>query len=296
MNTISYISVSMLLLTNTAYAQEQSQWVEWIADAGVSFPQTENLHFSAFVNDEQNDSRLKLSGYFGRYYQLTSLTRLQFMGLLSVEQFSDFDQMNNRTVGANLGLRHKFGVGFNVPFIKLAVEYQDNQFDANSWDNTMLSARVALGQHFTDRLSASASFEANKMDGGAGPTVVAGLSSAPFDQTFWRASVNMDYLLSQDWMVSAQYTRREGDFDSACTGPNVAIVLDTMKVKAITKDTIFNGCVYQLDGSANIYSMSLSYAVSEHSAMNLDAHFYEGSADVLDYRARSVQLSFNYRY
>lgn len=295
MKKFKYFALGGYLFIGCIYA-ENSQWVEWIADVGVSYSHVQNLNFSAFSNDENSDNLWRINGSFGRYYQLSGTTRMQVMVLASTEIYSDFDKMNNQAIGTSIGFRHKFGVGFNVPYVQLNMEYFDRKFDADGWSHKILSGRVELGQHITERLTLSGSVIVSEMDGKKGPQIIPDLSSRPFDQQFWRATIALDYLISQDWLASIDYSRRQGDFHSACTVENVEWVLETMKVKAITTDEIFGGCVYQLDGDTNIYSASLSYAISEHAAVNLDARFFDGHADTLDYEANDIQLSFNYRY
>lgn len=295
MKIIQCSCLSMLMICAGARAQN-SQWVEWIADVGVAYAQMQNINFSAFSNDEHNDHRFRVNGNFGRYYQFTSTTRMQFSVLLDAEQYADFSKMDNHTVGVNLGLRHKFGVGFDVPYLQLNAQYLDTSYGASGWDHKLVNGRLEIGRHFGERLSASGSIAVSAMDGGVGQVIIAGISSQPFDQHFWRAAFTLDYLLSQNWLASLEYSYRGGDFHSACTVENVGKVLATMQVTAITVDTIFNGCVYRLDGKSHRYSASISYALSEHAAINLDTHLNEGSADGLNYSANGIQLSYNYRY
>jgi hypothetical protein len=134
------------------------------------------------------------------------------------------------------------------------------------------------------------------MNGNPWNTIVPDFSSEVFDQEFWHAFIFADYILSPNWLLSLAYGRKEGDFHSACTVENVNKVLDTMQVKAITNDDIFGGCVYQLDGSSNIYSTNLSYALTNHSALNLSVEFYRGDASSLSYQGSNIQMSYNYRY
>jgi hypothetical protein len=153
-----------------------------------------------------------------------------------------------------------------------------------------------LGKNLNDRVSLAGSITASSIDGGGGPTIVPGVSNQPYDEDFWAASIIADYILSPDWLLSVDYTRREGDFHSSCTPDNVAIVLATEQVAAITLDSAFNGCVYQLDGSADIFSATFSYAVSGHTGLSFGVQSYSGDADVLDYSGTIFQFSYNYRY
>jgi hypothetical protein len=275
---------------------ENAQWVEWIGDVEVSYGQNDNLNLSAFANDEEDDSFFRVAAVLGRYYQFNGNTRMHISAGIASERFNKFGSLDNLTTSLNLGVRHKFGLGFSVPYVQFNISYRDRDVDTNVRDSDVLDVSLEVGKHLTDRFSLAGNVAIGSVDGNSGPTIVPGVSSEPFDEDFWTVSLIADYVISQDWLVSAGYTRRDGDFHSSCTPDNVAIVLTTESVAAITLDPAFNGCVYQLDGTANIFSATLSYAVSGHSGLNLGVQVYEGDADVLDYSGTSFQLSYNYRY
>ena len=128
------------------------------------------------------------------------------------------------------------------------------------------------------------------------PPNVPTISSNVFDQNYWHAFIFGDYILSTHWLISISYGRRQGDFNSACTAKNVNKVFASIQVKAIIADNIFNGCVYRVNGKTNIYSTTLSYALSNHSAINLTTNVYQGQAKELNYHSSDIQLSYNYRY
>jgi opacity protein-like surface antigen len=290
------ITILCLLFMSVPAQAQNSQWVEWIGDLEVAYGHNNNLNLSAFNNDEESDNLIRVTGDFGRYYQFNGTTRGHVAVELASETYGEFELMDNLTAGINLGLRHKFGVGLDVPYLQLNLSYKERSFDADVRDRTDLDASIELGKQFSERFSLAGNFMMSSIDGESGPTAVPGISNRPFDEDFWHASLIADYVLSQNWLVSVDYAFRSGDFHSSCTPTNVAIVLSLEPVQAITLDPAFNGCVYQLDGDARILSTNLSYAVSNHSAINFGIQFYEGDADVLSYSGRSFQLSFNYRY
>jgi len=284
------------MFLSTAAAAEQGEWVEWIADAQLSYTSIENLNLSAFSDDTHSDEQLAFSGIVGRFYQLNGFTRMSLTLELEAEKYQDFDAMDNRQFGANFGLRHKFGLGFYQPYLQFNANYRHKEveWDANSID--ILFSNLEVGRHITNQLTLAASLDFTSTTGKAGPVIVPELSSDVYEQSYIHLTFFVDYILSQDWLLSASYARRQGDFQSSCSKENVAKVLEVEKVSAITKDDIFGGCVYKLDGGSNIYSASLSYSLTNHSGINFVMEQYQGKADVLDYHNTSYLLSFNYRY
>jgi len=290
------ISIFSSLVLSGPVAASQGEWVEWIADAQLSYAAIDNLNLSAFSNDSQNDQRLALTGVAGRFYQFNGFTRMSIALEIDVEKFQAFDLLDNVQLGGNIGLRHKFGLGFFQPYLQFNVDYRQKEVDWHVYSRNILFTRLEVGKHLDEQFSFAASFDFTLTEGEAGPVINPELSSDVFDQSFAHISVFADYMISQDWLLSASYARRQGDFHSACSKDNVAKVIEVERVKAITQDDVFGGCVYKLEGGANIYSALLSYSLNNHSAINLLAEHYQGRADVLDYQSTSYSLSLNYRY
>lgn len=287
--------VTSLLISLPAVA-ENGEWVEWIADAEISYASIDNLNLSAFSDDTHSDERLALNTIFGRIYQFNGFTRMSVAIELDAEKYLDFDSLDNKQFAANFGIRHKFGLGFYQPYLQFNINYshKEVEWDANSTD--ILFSTLEFGQHINNQLSLAASIDFTSAEGEAGWVIIPELSSDVYDQTFMHVSFFADYIISQDWLVSVSYAYRQGDFQSSCSKANVAKVLEVENVLAITKDDIFGGCVYKLDGSSHIYSALLSYSLTSHSAINFVMEHYQGEADVLDYQNTSYSLSFNYRY
>ena len=294
MNKVWICCFGLTLLSGPVLA-ENAQWVEWIGDIELTVGSNDNLNVSAFSNDKEDDNLFRVRGTFGRFYQFNGNTRAHIAVGLASDDYTDVDLMNAITTSLDLGVRHKFGLGFDVPYIQFNINYEDRNVDADLRDSENLTATIEVGKNMTDRFSLAGSVAVHSNDGNAGETI-APVSNEPFDDDFWTASIFADYVLAEDWLLSLDFTRREGDFHSACTPVNVAIVLANEQVQAITLDEAFNGCAYQVDGSANIVSASLGYAISSHSAINVGVQFFGGEADVLSYSGRTFQISYNYRY
>ena len=290
------IAVTTCLLLSTTVDAQKGEWVEWLADAEISYASIDNLNFSAFSDDTHSDERFALNTLFGRIYQFNGFTRMSLTIELAADKHQKFELMDSTLIGANLGIRHKFGLGFYQPYLQFNASYRHQEVDYDVYSTDGYNANLEFGQHINNQLSLAVSFDFTSTEGDPGPGVVDGLSSEVFDQSYLLFSIFADYILNQNWLLSGSYSYRQGDFNSSCSGANVAKVLEVEKVKAITKDEIFGGCVYKLDGSSNIFSASLSYSLTSHSAINLFIERYQGHADVLKYQNTSYSLSYNYRY
>lgn len=288
-------SLILSALMTTPLAAKNGEWVEWIADAQGAYTSIDNLNLSAF-EDSHADEYLALNALVGRFYQFNGFTRMNIAFDIAVEKFQEFDLLDSNQFGANIGIRHKFGLGFYQPYLQFNFDYlkKDIKWDANSID--IAFTRLEVGKHITNQLSLAASIDFTSTQGEAGAVIVPEISANVFDQRYFHLSLFVDYIISEQWLITASYARRQGEFQSSCNKANVAKVLEVEEVKAITNDDIFGGCVYKLDGGSNIYLASLSYSLTSHAAVNFVMEHYQGQADVLDYHSTSYLISFNYRY
>ncbi len=288
--------MSIIYFSGIVQANDNSQWVEWIADAQVDYAYVDNLNLSAFKNDEEHDRRLSIQGTVGRFYQFTGNTRMNLAVNLTAEYYDSFNKLNNNQLSALFGFRHKFGLGYTIPYLQFDLSYTDSNFKENQWNNKLTKANLELGKHISDRLTVGTSLTVESMEGKPWEVVIPNVSTQVFDQNSWHASLFGDYLILQNWLLSFSYTKQKGDFHSACTPENVALALESAQIKAITFDQVFGGCIYKLKGKANIYNISLSYALTSHSSLNLSADFYHGQANTLKYESNRLFLSYNYMY
>ncbi len=304
---ISTIFVPLLLLSSAS--QAEMEWGEWILDPSLQWQYQDNLNYSAFSEDELSDNLLQLEIITGRILQLTDFTRARFTVGVQTSFYQDFDDLNNSSVTAGVSVQHKFGTGLEKPWVRPELFYTyANYSDSIRSDSLLqggtadlrtgdtLTVGIMAGKRVNDRLDINASVHYHDRDGRSGPVVAPGISTDVFDQQGWTLGLNGNYLLTSRWLLSAGYKYYNGDMDSSCTPDNVGKVFENATVNAITLDNVFGGCVYKLDGRANMLSLDLGYAIGQHSSLNLGVRYQAGSADDLDYSNTSVQASYMYSY
>ena len=87
MNKLWHLCLWLIFLSSPVLAQN-SQWVEWIGDVEVSYGQNNNLNLSAFDDDEEDDSLVRVAGVFGRFYQINGTTRMNRSDIRSLDSRS----------------------------------------------------------------------------------------------------------------------------------------------------------------------------------------------------------------
>ena len=276
----------------------RAEWGAWIAEAGTGFEYRDNLNNSAFRDDIEDDGAWLASGRGGRYYNLGDNTRLSVAAeFASAVQF-EFDGLNRVRASGELAVSHKFGLGPNVPVLRVYGKAGYLAVDDDDRSSGAYETGFNLSKRFTERFDADLFFRYHNRDGGNGDLVVATLPTDVWDQENFETGLKGTFLVWENLLASASYTYRDGEFDSQCTTGNVAKVFarEGSNVKAIARDNVFGGCVYRLGGYSHQGQANLNYAVNEHFAVDLDYRYIWASADVLIYRTNVVTLSLLYRY
>lgn len=289
------IGVSIILAFSFSSTQfVHAEWVEFINDASINIIHSDNINTSAFSADAESDTSINPAYTFGRFYQVNDLTRLRLALDLSADYFDDFNKFDSTEIKGSAMLLHKFGVGFKKPWVRGHVSVGLKETEIDWRDSDLLEVGIASGKRFNERLSGKVGVKFNKREGGSGVIAVPGKPSNVADIESTSLSFDIDYLLSERSQISAGFTHRNGDFDSACTVENVAIVLENENVDAITLDDVFGGCAYRLNGSSNALKLQYSYALGRHSSLNVGYEVREGKADVLEYDTALWNTSFMY--
>ncbi len=276
-----------------------AEWTEWYAQGEVKYLDNDNINYSAFSNDELSDNAIVPSLSVGRYKQIGDNTRLRLTGDLELGKFDEFDKLDFAKLGATATLRHKLGLGPDVPWISGEVSVSALDVDSKIRDDgTLYELAIRSGKRFTPRIDGQIGVEYFKRDGNSGPVVDPAIPSDVFDQESVALVLEGGFLLSERVLLTAGYTYRSGDFDSACTGPNVASVLAVEDVKAITFDDAFNlavpMCAYKLDGKTNIFDASLLYSWNPNWSVEIGIEHRDGEGDVLEYDATIARIGVIY--
>lgn len=288
-----YLGTSLSLILSSPLSAE---WVEYINDASITIAHSDNVNLTAFSNDKLSDTSINPQYTFGRYYQMDNFTRLRLDLGLSANFYNDFNKLNSVDAMGSAIVRHKFGIGPTKPWMRGNLSFGKKEADVVSRDSDLYELGLSTGRRFNERASGQIGISYNKRDGGLGSAVITEIPTNVYDTENTSLSASFGYLLDERSQLSANWTHRNGDFFSACTGDNLSIVIDREKdnVKALTKDEVFGICAYRAEGSSNALQLQYNYAVSRHSSLNLGYQVIKGEADVLDYDTAIWNASFMY--
>lgn len=296
-----FVTIAVALSMVSGAAPAAAEWVDWIADASVSFEYNDNLNVSAFNSDEENDLSWHPVAALGRTYQLADRTRLSLTGEVSGEIYHDFNRLNSVEGGGRLALFHKFGIG-NAPWLRASFFGGYKDVGDSKRSGRHLAAQLTGGKRFHPRFDAFLSYLFTDRSGGRGEVAVPTIGTDVFDQQYHQLTLAGNFLALPRLLVTAGYTFRYGDFDSACTGANVGRVLAQENVEAIALDGaggssgVFGGCVYRLTGPAHAGVVNVSYGLTDRFSLDAAYEYRYGKADTLDYQVNIARLALVFRY
>jgi hypothetical protein len=268
---------------------------EWLFDVNAGARYESNLSRAQQDPDIRADAAATLSASGGYFFALTGADGLALDVNAASEAWHRFHGLNQVSVGATASYKHKFGVGYSVPWLSLALSGSRDDYRSAIRDSDAFAARAEFGQRFSETFDASVGAVYDRRRADNDLPVVPGISGKVFDVSGHSAFIRAGYAPSEQLLLGANFAVRRGDVVST-TRQNLAIFLAS---DAIAADTAFGDdfFAYRLRGTTRTASLSSSWAISDRSSLNLRyADDRTRAYDGLDYRGRIAELSFAFSY
>jgi len=317
--TTAVILTLLLILSGPGIAS--AEWAEKIIDVGVVAQYDDNINRSFYEGSvyegpvyggpvyggpvyggpvKKDDFMLVPSASLGLSYQLADFTRLSATVDVKGEIHKDFDRLNSIFAGTTLAVSQKLGLGPYKPWLRVhgSGGYLEVNDDPNLRDSWLLDTGIKIGKRLTDRVDVEGGYTFDYRNGQNAPSVrpEAVSSGAVFDMDGHTGSVLSNVLLTNSLLLSLGYSFRHGDVASVCNGATVATIVD--KIDAVTRDLAFDEslCVYRIRGNTHEFSVGTTYALGNHSSVNVNYTRMEGESQGLDYSNNLVNVSFNHNF
>jgi hypothetical protein len=268
---------------------------EWLYDVDAGVRYESNLNRAEQQADIRADAAATLLASGGYFFALTGADGLTLDLHAAGDAWHRFHGLDQISVGGTVAYKHKFGVGYSVPWLALAFSASHDDSRSAIRDSAAYEASAELGQRFSESFDASIGAVYDRRDADKDLPVVPGISGRVFDVRGKSAFVRAGYAISEQLQVGANFAVRRGDVVST-TRQNLAIFLAS---DAIAADPAFGDdfFAYRLRGTTRTASLSASWALSDHSSLNLRyADERTRAYDELDYRGGTAELSFTYSY
>ena len=268
---------------------------EWLYDVRAGVALDDNLSRAQKAADVRADTAATAAASAGWFQALSGADGVTVSVDAATEAYTRFHGLNMLSLGVGAAYRHKFGLGYTAPWLAIAIDAAHDDFRGTVRDSDRLDASLEFGRRLTERVDVSLGVALDRRIARNDLPVVPGISGKPFDlrghSAFARAAFDVDERLE----IGGRLAVRRGDVEST-TRRNFAIFEAS---DAIAADPAFGPdfFAYRLRGTTISGAASLSWALSDHSSLNLGYRIARTRAyDSLDYtnRVGTIVLAFSY--
>lgn len=261
---------------------------ETIFDAGVTYSYDDNLSNGQLTSDIKGDHLLDLELSGGRYFQLSSSLGLILNAKLKATRYDTYTDLNSTNLGVSASLRKKFGLGPMAPMLSASMEVSDLDAQHDPRDRWIYKAGLGIRKRVNERLDLSLDYEhlqTNPDDRGEDiPFLVEnfGIGGDVFKIQRHSLTASLVFSVTERLSSYGSYSRQRGTI-VASTLPDPALV--SIYDKAMFDPVFGPGVVaYAIEADTNIFGAGLSWALNNHSALNLS------------YERRESKGGLNFKY
>jgi hypothetical protein len=258
---------------------------DWRFDAQTGALYESNLSNSD--RDPESDWAWRSDLRAGYGLQLSRDLRLNLTGEVGGELWGQFYDFDNIDVGGSAGLRYRFGLGRQAPWIlaedRLAYDFFNGEA-RSGWRNNF---RIRGGAAITDRLSIEVGY---MFDHFAAPDHF-------FDLEGNNGSARLIFDVTPSLQVSLGYNYRKGDVISYAVPPRFDLFQLASAVRPVESfGTNPLYIAYRLSAITNSVSVSVGYAVTKYISALVSYEYAVTSRDPLQYENHLVEAKIAFAY
>ena len=283
-----WLSVMLLCAAGPARA-------EWFYDVDAGGLYDDNLTRAQKAADVRADGAATLAASAGWFYAPSGADGIALSLQANSEAYARFHGLNLISIGGIATYRHKFGVGYDVPWASITVSAAHDDYRGDIRDSDRIDASIEVGQRLSENFDASFGVAIDRRFARNDLPVVPGISGKVFDLRGQSVFARAAYDITERLQVGARVSARRGDVEST-TRQNLEIFLAS---DAIAADPTFGSdfYAYRLRGTTTTANATLSWALSDRSSLNLSYGVTRtASYDDLTYLSRAGTILLVFRY
>jgi hypothetical protein len=260
---------------------------EWLFDAETGGLYESNLSNSDRSADEKYDWAWKTDLRIGNGLQLSRDLRLNLAADLRGQLWDRFNAFNEIGGGASVGLRYRFGLGRQAPWLLLEERIGYDRFhdsDLSGWDESLgLRGGIAI----SERIALEAGYVFENFAAPDNFYDVQGHTGI--------ARVIVD--LTSSLQIAFGYSYREGNVISYAVPPRPDIFALTSEARPVTNfgtDPLYTA--YRLRGQTHAISVAAGYTLTKYLSVHVAYEYAATSHDPLQYENHSVEVKVAFAY
>ncbi len=246
-----------------------------------------NLSNSDRSADEEADWAWKTDVRIGDGFQLSRNLRLNLAADLQGQLWDTYHGFNEVGPGALAGLRYRFGLGRQAPWILLEERIGYDRFQETMRSGWNESLRLSGGIAISERIALEARY-------------IFGNFAAPdnfFDEQGHSAHARVVVDLTSSLQIALGYTYRDGDVISYAVPPRPDILQIASEHRTVT--TFGNNplyTAYRFRGQTNAVSVSAGFVFTRHLSVQLAYEYAVTSHDALQYENHLIEAKVAFVY
>lgn len=267
---------SLVLLIGAALSSARG---EWQCDAETGAVYDSNFSNSDRAVDRKDDWAWQSDLRVGNAFQLTRDLRLNFAADLREQVWARFDAFNSVAPGGDVGLRYRFGLGRQAPWVlvgdSLAYAYLHEE-DRSGRDNRF---HLRGGMGITEWVSIEAAYTWDDFEA---------------EDEFWNLSgqsgaIQLTFDPTSSLQVALGYSYRYGEVISYALPPRPDILNLTSGAEPVNSFGAPPYTAYRLRGSTNAFSASAGYRINKYISLQVTYEFRDTSNGPLEYMNHSLE-------
>lgn len=230
---------------------------EPFSDIKASISYNDNLSYGNYGYDVLDDTITSLSYSRGYPQPAGEFGILSYMLGAGVDVYANYGDLNTVGVEGGAFYKSKLGIGPTVPWYQVGGTLGYQAVSDGRRDAMLLKLSANLGKRFSEEASAKLMLGYSQKSA----------DNKTFDGSMLSLGLGGDYLLNDDWLLFASFTRYSGEV-VATTTPNAYIIQQS---DAITADKAYGQgrFAYRLDGETDAFELGANYYLSDNSSLEL---------------------------
>lgn len=277
-------------------ALHANAWAGWLDEAGLELRHDNNLSRAQLAQDIKGDNAWLFSTAGGTAYQLADGSRIKLAVTLTGSDYQRYDGLDNLNLGLQLAYIRKFGLGPYVPELHLSLSANRLDYRDALRDGWLSAGEIEIIKRLSERARVKLEYvvEQRKSDR-LGTRVLPEIGADVYDLTSRNLTVGGEYSLHPQYVLSATYSRRDGDIVST-TLRNLPVFLAS---SAIAADPVFGPerYAYKMKALTRGLTLGVSRIIGAQASLTLGfEHLDSRGPDGIDYTSNLVRATYLHQF
>jgi hypothetical protein len=259
---------------------------EWRFEAETGAVYDSNLSNSDRSADVRDDWAWRSAVSANNGQQLTRDLRLNLGADVRGELWDQFGAFNNIGQGLSTGLRYRFGLGRQAPWVSLQDRFGYDRFQDTSQSGYDNVANLRGGVALSNRLALEGGYSLESFV----------TPDSFYDRQVHRADLRMVFDVTSSLQVVCGYTYREGDVISYAFPPRPNIARFAIERENENDFGLPLRTAYKFPARTHTLSLSVAYQLTRHASVQLGYEYALTTRDPVQYEKHLLEVKIALAY